>query len=86
MRGREQLLDDGSSSPMDGLQSAQQSMDIIVLLLKGRRDFCCDDGKWETGAFLLSENVGNSGSGKICIYYHPVCLYLFVDLYGYLIR
>jgi hypothetical protein len=87
MRGREQLLDNGSSSPMDCLRSAQQSMGIIVFLLRGRWKFRCDAGKVgarekaTTGrGVLLSENVGNSGSGKICICLLEGCVYLFILL------
>jgi hypothetical protein len=71
-------------------------MGVIVLLLRGRWNFRCDAGKvgagekvTRGGGVLLSENVGNSGSGKICICLLEGCVYLFifvVDLYGYLIR
>ena len=53
---------------MDCLRSAQQSMGVIVLLIRGRWIFRCDAGKVGAGekvttgrGVLVSENVGNSG-------------------------
>jgi len=81
---------------MDCLRSAQLSMGVIVLMLRGRWNFRCDAGKVGVGekvttgrGVLLSVNVGRSGSGKNMYMFIGglrVSVYLVVDLYGYLIR